>query len=446
MKLWMKICGVIALSLMCVFTSVGYAAITSNMTITGTAQVAPPEKLFISHVSGGGYIDESTLAYADTVVTSDVTLKNGVAEYEITVFNNTPDTYYYLAMVRGTYTSTDGGQTVAYSNDNITMSVEGFARGDAVPAGTQKTFTVRASFKSGADTSDPSLFSIVEYRFSTTKPDSSDEAAISGVLSRFPEVLNSDDYDKLTAAMADTNGRLNASYIGNVVGATGEDTRAIVELFGDTLVLNIDGKDVPVTVMIKASNVDGNTGTCDQYSMWGNRSGGEMTLYITADPLTSAGQKADVYALVYTMDQATGEWYLLGETYRGRASIKGYSAWTTTGTGSFYTDDWASVAKTYKVTDNYSYSIGATSINNIVQAKDANANAELRRLIQEAKNIVDSGEYFAEQVEALQSALEKYAKYYTANANGTVSISGDPTRAEIVPVIKDLDNLLKNFR
>lgn len=448
MKLWMKICGVIALSLMCVFTSVGYAAITSNMTITGTAQVAPPEKLFISHVSGGGYIDESTLAYADTVVTSDVTLNNGVAEYEITVYNNTDETYYYLAMVRGTQTSTDGGSEIAYSNDNITMQVEGIQRGDEVIAHSMVTFKVRATFKSGADTSDPSLFSIVEYRFSTTQPDSSDEAAISGVLAMFPKVLNSNDYAVLKQEMYDRNGRQNASYIGNVVGANDADSAMIEQLFGDTLILNIDGADKPVTVIIKADNIDENSGTGDSYKgLWGtNQSGGEMTLYITADPLTSSGSRPDVYAMVYTMNQSTGEWYQLGDVYHGKATVKRYNALFNTGTGSFNTGDWESVAKTYKVTDRYSYTVGESSINSLVQVKDANANAELRLLLQEAKNIVDSGEYFAEQVEALQSALEKYAKYYTTDANGTVSISGDPTRAEIVPVIRDLDNLLKDFR
>ena len=448
MKLWMKICGMIALSLMCVFTSVGYASITANMTITGTMHSTPPEKIFVSHVSGGGYIDESTLAYSDTVVTSNVTLKNGVAEYEITVYNNTNETYYYLAMVRGTQTSSDGGSEIAYSNDNITMQVEGIKRGDAVIAHSMVTFKVRATFKSGANTSNPNLFSIVEYRFSTTKPDSSDEAAISGVLAMFPKVLNSSDYALLKQEMYDRNGRQNASYIGNVVGAHDADSTAIEQLFGNTLVLNIDGVDKPITVMIKADNIDGNDGTGDSYKgLWGsNQSAGEMTLYITADPLSKSGSRPDVYAMVYTMNQSTGEWYQLGDVYLGKATVKRYDALFNTGTGSFNTGDWKSVSKTYKVTDNYSYTVGETSINNIVQAKDANANAELKRLLQEAKNIVDSGEYFAEQTVELGEALAKHTRYYTADANGVVSISGNPTRAEIIPVIRDLDNLLKNFR
>ena len=196
MKPWLKIIGGVALSLMCLFTSIGYAAVSGELKIEGTAEITPPKGLFISQVNGGNYIDPDTLVYSGTVVSSDVTLRqnaSGVYEatYTITVFNNTDTTYYYLAMVRGTQTTANGTQEVAYSNKNITMSVSGIKRGDAVSPGAKKTFTVTATFdKNAADKTNYHLFSIIEYRFSTTVPETSDEAAISGVLSRFPEILN----------------------------------------------------------------------------------------------------------------------------------------------------------------------------------------------------------------------------------------------------------------
>ena len=455
MKPWLKIIGGVALSLMCLFTSIGYAATSGELKIEGTAEITPPKGLFISQVNGGSYIDPDTLAYSGTVVTSTVTLKpnaSGVYEavYTITVFNNTDTTYYYLAMVRGTQTAANGTQEVAYSNKNITMSVSGIKRGDAVSPGAQKTFTVTATFdKNATDKTNYQLSSIIEYRFSTSVPETSDEAAISGVLARFPEILNNPElYSQMTAAMeARNDGRQREDYIGNVVGASYDDTAAVEALFGDSLVLNIDGEDKPITVMIKAENIDGNTSTGDSFGgLWGaNQSGCELTLYMTADPLSNRNTDPIIYALSFTKDQGTGEWYQLGDVYIGTATIKGYTSLFNTGTGSFNTGNWEATAKTYKVTDNYSYSVAnGTKISNIVTATDSAATAELRSLIQRAYDIVESGIYFDDNVEQLEALLTKYSGEYTVT-NGTVSISGSPTRAKLVPIMKEFAPVLKNF-
>ena len=347
LKTWLKLVFCIALSFMCLFTSVGYAQISRDLRLLGDAYLEPPNELYIIDVSGGNYIDPDTLAYSGTVVSSDLTLRKDasgsyVANYSITVFNNTDISYYYVAMVRGTYTD-EAGDVVAYSNPNIEMNVD-IVLGEEVKAGEKRTINISANFVKGADTSQTHLSSIIEYQFSTTQPESSDEAAVSGVLDKFAEILNNEnDYRALTSAMDNTSGmggiftggRVSDTYIGNVVGSDSDDTEALNALFGENMELNIDGVNTPVTIMIKRENVDGNKNT-------GDGDGNEMTLYITADPLNSSGKYVSVYAVVYTKVSGS-EWYRVGDIYKGTANVRSYGGVSISGTGSFNTDKWRRV-------------------------------------------------------------------------------------------------------
>ena len=350
MKTWIKALLCISLSLMCTFTCVGYAAVSGSLTIHGSAEATPPEALFITSVSGGNYIDPDTLAYSATIVTSTLTLRQGNngtygAAFSIEVFNNTDESYYYHSMVRATYT-TDGGDVVAYSNDDIVLEVDAstLKKGDEVKAGEKKTFTVNARFKDGvnASTASKELFSIINYYFSTTQPDPDDtgggEAAVSGVVARLPEILNDPvEYKILTDAL--TANTTHPDYIGNVVSTISswdDDTEAIQNLFGVALELNIDGTDTPVTVIIQRKNVDNDESTGDTYQhveKIGNwvyrneeRKGVEVIMYMTpVNPKTvSSGTYIETYAVVYTKDANGTEWYQTGEMYKGTARVVGY--------------------------------------------------------------------------------------------------------------------------
>ena len=336
----------ILLSFMCLFTSIGYAAISGTITVMGSTHADPPTAIFITDVSGGAYIDPDTLSYTGTVVTSNLVMKpdaNGVyeAKFSVTVFNNTTETYYYLAMVRGTYTTGDGS-VATYSNENIELTPD-IAMAEEIKPGQMRTFTVTAAFADDAtDKSNPTLFSIIDYQFSTTKPENKDEAAVAGVLEKFPEILNdtNGDYKKLTSAMNSLSiNRWSSSYIGNGGGANDKDAQAIKDLFGENMMLNIDGENKPVTVMIKKENVDGNRNTGEDTDAWVGP-GKEMTLYITADPLSRSGGSAIVYVVVYTKAKGSNEWYQIGTTFTGTAPIVSYFG--TSGTGSFDTDKWKS--------------------------------------------------------------------------------------------------------
>lgn len=341
MKTWLKIMLCIALSFMCLFTSVGYAQLTRDLKIYGDAQLAPPKDIYIIDVSGGNYINPNTLAYTGTIINSDLTLRQNSsgtyeANYAFTVFNNTDDIYYYVAMVRGTSSDEAEG---SYSNPNIELKLD-ISLGDEIKPGETRTVNVTANFLKGASTSDPYLHSIIEYQFSTTKPESNDQAAVSGVLGKFAEILNNnEDYNDLISAMDNTagiggilTGRVSDTYIGNVVGSESDDTEALNALFGENMELNIDGVNTPVTIMIKRENIDGNKNT-------GDGDGNEMTLYITADPLNVTGKYIPVYAVVYTKKSGS-EWYQIGEIYMGTANVRSYGGISIRGTGSFNTDNW----------------------------------------------------------------------------------------------------------
>ena len=346
MKTWLKIMLCIALSFMCLFTSVGYARLTRDLKIYGDAQLAPPKDIYIIDVSGGNYINPNTLAYAKTIINSELTLRQNSsgtyeASYTFTVFNNTYDTYYYVAMVRGT-SSGESGEIDSYSNPNIELNPD-IHLGEEIKPGETKVVKVTANFLKGADTSNTTLHSIIEYQFSTTKPESNDQAAVSGVLGKFAEILNNnEDYNDLISAMDNTagiggilTGRVSDTYIGNVVGSDSDDTEALSALFGENMELNIDGVNTPVTIMIKRENIDGNKNT-------GDGDGNEMTLYITADPLNVTGKYVPVYAVVYTKKSGS-DWHQVGDIYMGTANVRSYGGISIRGTGSFNTDNWRRV-------------------------------------------------------------------------------------------------------
>ena len=361
-----KLLLVAALCLVCTFTMLGYAGFTSYMEVSGEAHAAPPEAVHVTAVTAGS---EGTLVsetHRGTLVTTNIELtevSGGTyrAKYVIDFWNNTNETYYYLAMVHGTFTDGDGTQ-VAYSNPNIELATD-IALGDEIAAGARRSVTVTATFAKGADTSDKTLTSVIEYQFTTEKPENNDEAAVSGVLSRFPEILNdSETMAELTAAL-DAN-TTHPDYIGNVVGFWGinNDIETVENLFGVALELNVDGENKPVTVIIQRANVDGDEQTGDSYTYttgWGNNqreetvNGCEMIMYMTAADLdsVSGGSYVEVFAVVFTRDADGTEWYQTGEMYRGSARVVGYVFGTTLAHDSFNPDTWRQLDENGNRTD-----------------------------------------------------------------------------------------------
>lgn len=96
MKNWKKVILGVALSFMVFFTAIGYAALTDELTISGTLNASAPNEIFITNIT----VYESTTTTATiTGLTSMSTTISGKAGdtiiYGITVKNNTDRTYVY---------------------------------------------------------------------------------------------------------------------------------------------------------------------------------------------------------------------------------------------------------------------------------------------------------------------------------------------------------------
>lgn len=313
MKRFSKIFIVIALSFATLLTGIGFAKVSTTLTVDGTVEAGPPEAVYIYEVG----VDSNTTIqdYNRTVLRSTVTLPSASSTATITVSvkNNTAFEYFYNEAK-----FTVGADT--YSNENIIFTVSGIKQNDSIAVGATKTFTVTFKFKSGASASDKVLKSVINFEFTTTKQ----AQAVTGALEKFEKILDTqNEFDKVIEYMnTNTSGR-DETYVGNVVGASSADTAFLNELFSEDgenkLVLDIDGEKTNVTVLIKRENLDGNTTT--------GENGNEMTIYLTAADLDRVSWRSWVvtYAAVFTTEPNGTDWYQLGPLYAGRARAIGYN-------------------------------------------------------------------------------------------------------------------------
>ena len=254
-----------------------------------------------------------------------------------------------------------------------------------------------------------------------------------------------------------------SNYIGNVTGSSSADSMAVNTLFAGQLQITVGEEQMDATVLIKHENLDGNTLTGDDYVATNSSNGGvfrgygcEMTLYLTVDPLTTAGRYVPVYVVVFTCDRdqngnMIGEWYRIGETYAGTANVVTYDGGN--GTGSFVTDNWIADAATYRLIDGYSYNIdgeifdldaysynvaSGESIKNIVTKRDANAIGTLQSLLDDAKRLIDSPEYAGVGIHLIEETYEKLSALYTVDADGNHTVDADATVAQLSPAILEL--------
>ena len=81
MKTWSKVAVCILLTFLCLFTTIGYASFSAQMTISGLAKLDVPYGLFITKVStiGASNVDSNTVTYLDfsTTVDSTINRKSG---------------------------------------------------------------------------------------------------------------------------------------------------------------------------------------------------------------------------------------------------------------------------------------------------------------------------------------------------------------------------------
>ena len=477
MKAW-KISGLcILLTFLCVFTSIGYAKMSDDLSVTGSAKISIPYGLFIIDIRSS---DEKNLAndhqysFMEYTTTVDSALRRtsgtGSVTYTITVLNNTNLTYSYRKIYYQTTLEGYNGNSYVSTTENrsklgVVCSLDtATAEQKKVRPGETLTFTVK--YTVGSSMKNNTLWkTLINFQFGINVD--GEREAIEVVEKKFLDILNTPStYNQLIDALDnkfDGYQEWTSNYIGNVTGSSSEDSVAVNTLFLGQLQITVGKDQMDATVLIKHENLDWNNYTGDDYTAVNSSNGGvfngygcEMTLYLTIDPLTSAGSYVPVYAVVFTCDRdwegnKTSEWYRIGSTYAGEANVVTYDGGN--GTGSFVTDNWRADAATYQIIEGYSYNIKGevyrlnayshrvdeyASIKTIVSAKDTNAVNTLQTLLNDAKRIIDNHTYAGMGIELIQETYDKLSDIYTVDANGNHIVDSELTIAQLSPAIVNL--------
>ena len=76
MKAWLKVTLCIVLSFMCLFSCVGYAALSDTISVKGFARTDIPSGLFITKVvtTGSSRVDKNEVSFLDYSTTVDSTI------------------------------------------------------------------------------------------------------------------------------------------------------------------------------------------------------------------------------------------------------------------------------------------------------------------------------------------------------------------------------------
>ncbi len=458
-KTWIKVAVGIMLSFMIVFASVGYARLSTGLSVTGNVKIEIPSGLFIIDVktTSTSNTDRNNFSHVQytTTLNSIVSRRTntGKVVYEITVLNNTQYEYAYRGLY---YTSSYGNNSyVSTSNANNKLGVvTSFPNGNIVRPGEKLTFT--ATYTIGRSVSASlNLDTLLNFQFGINV-DSIDKAA-DIVYTKFMDILNTNvTYQQLIEVLDDKfdgNQQWTSNYIGNVGNAVDNDMMTVETLFAGQLTMMVNGKQQKAWVIIKHEDLDNNEKTGDDYTLVYNQQGEvthkgcEMTLYMTVDSLNNANGWAPVYATVFTCDRddagnKTSSWYRVGDTYYGQANIVGYRG-ESGGTGSFVTDNWKSYSSTYQVTEDYSYNVGAdVTIKTLMQTLDQSTIREFQNLLVDAEAMIANEKYAGTGITVVEKAYAEASKFYTLNAEGKAIANADTRRVWLIPIMEELDHVL----
>ncbi len=403
---------------------------------------APKETLHITAVSLVSTQNASSSSVSFThptylSSTANVRQRNGTVTYKVTLYNNTNVTYWYLGP---SWKTNDGNNALIGATNGITITTKDnyddngatFNADDWVPPYTERDIYVTYQFGSNAVLSAVSTTISLDFGMK-----------MDAVHDGFLAVLNTaTSYQSLQEVFDKRYQETGSTTLANV----GTDTQFINDLFGGTPTIKVDGQDVPVTIVIERTNVDGLT-TGDNYNVNGGPTGCEYTLYITVDAMDSPTGQAMVYAVSYSYGGVgnTGEWYQLGQLYEGTAPLTEYG---NTGKLVMDVDGWKATANDYEFVDGYYYKVGYEqgdqyakykTIEELMSCNDQNFYNDIdnSRLLMKAYAIVyNSSNYNKPGYEGLRTAFEHAAPFYTVHNNGQeVKINRVAKRAELIPYI-----------
>ena len=358
MKTWTKAALCISLSFMCLLCCIGYAVLSENLKISGAVIGEPlePEGLYISKVeeyssTGVSYSKEKVILPTNLISEINVTAQNASITYKITVHNKTDMTYWYLGQVAdpavnsNNLINTTGGIIVTTKDGSASNSTL-FDSSDWIPPHTERDFYATYVFGANAQ---GSISTMINFSFGLHMASVSDA---------FLKVLNdkSFGYPYLVGAFEENYVESKSTVIANI----GDDEEVFNTLFGSSLTVNMNGEDLPVTIVVERANVDRRDGTNgtpitgDTYAANSSLKGCEYTVYITVDDLDN-GNTATVYAVSYTCG-SDGVWYMIGELYKGTCNVETYE--NDNSVKAFDVDSWRATQSEYKIIGSLTYKAG----------------------------------------------------------------------------------------
>ena len=439
----------VAVVFMAFFISFGYAALTDNLSLTGTVNVEgkPYKGVYIKSVEVAGTSNASNKA-CDFVLptnltnTVDASRSGGSVTYKVTVHNNTDVTYWYIGpQYTGDYAN--NGLVGAYNGITITTKDQiddtraTFDTEDWVPPQTERVFYVTYSYGSNAQ---PECSTMVNFRF---------DIRMDAVHDEFLAVLNNvkspTSYQELKSALESAYSSTGSTSI------TSETHPQIFNMLFEDLMVNIDGTEKKAHVVIRRENLDKDSTTGDSYNGSGP-AGCEYTLYITVEPLTP-GTNPTVYAIAYSEGAAgMGDyWYQVGELYEGTAPIKS--------DGSIDYTKWVATPKSYEMADGIVYKVGQPNGDqyDIMKTMEQLISAE----DQDIFNDIDNTQIFKKTydiikkhngvdhpaLDGLRKAFEDASIFYNNFNNGQEFkvVRNKYTRAEIIHAIKKIQSALDYY-
>ena len=286
MTKWAKIVCCIVAPLGLLFCMVGYAALSTTLTIQGTAQAEMPAVIYIAEISEPTYSSNTTV-YSDpicvnfpsTKFTSHIKFGSySSVRFTVKIVNRTPftqifnklESYNQMEGVEGSFNSANIGARITDLNGTELGPNQGTL---TIPSGGSATCIVELSNGSRQVYTRNVLYN---FTFVRNTADLTDQAA-EKVMDKFEQMLN-DQLGEITYTYEDKNGNtvtetipaknsFNAMYdemviqsnqnryMGNVGGAPAEDIAIVNALFGEAVIMNVAGQDVPVSVMIKSEDV-----------------------------------------------------------------------------------------------------------------------------------------------------------------------------------------------
>ena len=338
MKLLLKSMLSITLSLMCIFTCLGYALVSGNLIARGSAQMDAvyPDVYISNYAYYGEGVTVENIATSGTVLSAKLTGSDtvGLVTFWITVKNISDIYYVYERTIDGAEAGIDG----VYSDTDIQYQMYDIRPMDPVNInGGERNFSVAITVPAGVTADNYILnFKFVE-RFSQPGeeffPEDMPEQEVS-LAQRLSDILNNQ-YPKI-------NGKSSRDFLIEdtiqvrwedgappYVGSMDKNYESQIDaLFGDVM------KDSNLSFILKNEFLND-----DWYS--------EIALYSTSDPLDSSAQWGGegvvcVYVTVFT-PVIDSNWNIIGYTMVCEA-VRGYCYEVRYGTDdptpSFSTDEW----------------------------------------------------------------------------------------------------------